>query len=322
MPKISIIVPVYNAEKFLFQCLESIINQTFTDFELILIDDGSTDNSGKICDEYAEKDSRIKVVHQQNQGQAAARNKGLDIACGEWIAMIDSDDFVELNMLEKLITAAQKENADMCSCNFFSFDNETPDIIHEHTYSYTEYKISSGVEIMKEANNFSDLPSKFTSPCFRIVNRKIYDGIRFPEGVVFEDAAIAHLVLDKCKRIVLIPDCLYYYRVVQGSTTHRDFNIKFFDVFYSQKARFDYYIEHGIEEYSHSLQDSFYAYLLSDYYRYSGDKKNRKKLREFRKMALQIFPYYFKRKDVVFNQKIAILFFCLFPNLFKIIFRR
>ena len=320
--KISVIVPVYNAEKFLNQCLESIINQTFKDFELLLIDDGSTDSSGRICDEYAEKDSRIKVVHQRNQGQAVARNKGLDMACGEWIAMIDSDDYIKTDMFEKLLTAAEKENADMCSCNFFSFDNETPEILKEHTYGYTEYRISSGLEILKEANNFSDLPSKFTVPWSRLVKKEAYDSIRFPEGIVFEDAAIAHLVLDKCKKIVLIPDCLYYYRIVQGSTTHREFNIKFFDVFYSQKARFDYYVKHGIEEYSHSLQDSFYAYLLSDYYRYSGDKENRKKLLEFRKMALQIFPYYFKRKDVVFNQKLSILLFCLSPGLFKIIFRR
>ena len=110
MTRISVIVPVYNVEKYLSRCVDSILNQTFTDFECILVDDGSPDNCGKICDEYAKKDKRVKVIHKQNGGLSDARNTGLDIAGGEYIYFLDSDDYVEYNLLEKL-------NDTICVCN-------------------------------------------------------------------------------------------------------------------------------------------------------------------------------------------------------------
>ena len=119
MPKISIIVPVYKAEKKLARCIESILNQTLKDFELILIDDGSPDKSGQICDEYAQKDSRINVIHQKNKGASAARNNGIKVARGEYIGFIDSDDYISKNYFEKLITAT-KQGADIAVCNYLS----------------------------------------------------------------------------------------------------------------------------------------------------------------------------------------------------------
>ena len=117
-PKISIIVPVYKVEKYLCRCLDSIVAQTFTDWECILIDDGSPDNSGKICDEYAEKDGRFRVIHQENAGVSAARNAGLDAARGEWIGFVDSDDWVESNMYEYLYNNALETKSDVVICGF------------------------------------------------------------------------------------------------------------------------------------------------------------------------------------------------------------
>lgn len=119
MPAISIIVPVYNAEKYIHKCIESILSQTFTDFELLLIDDGSLDNSGKICDEYANKDFRIKAFHKENGGVSSARQFGLDHACGEYLIHADPDDWVEPDMLENLYQCAKREDADMVICDFF-----------------------------------------------------------------------------------------------------------------------------------------------------------------------------------------------------------
>lgn len=110
MPKVSVIVPVYNTEKYLPRCINSILDQTFTDFELILVDDGSTDNSGKICDEYSKKDSRIVVIHKENGGASSARNTGIDIAKGEWISFVDSDDWVNVEYLNGLIIDASKDD--------------------------------------------------------------------------------------------------------------------------------------------------------------------------------------------------------------------
>ena len=124
-PKISIIVPVYKVEQYLRRCLDSIVAQTCTDWECILIDDGSPDNSGKICDEYAEKDGRFKVIHQENQGVSAARNAGLDCARGEWVTFVDSDDWVERKMLYELLNFALKNNAEVVVSGFYKSDGRT-----------------------------------------------------------------------------------------------------------------------------------------------------------------------------------------------------
>ena len=117
MPQISVIVPVYSAEKYLHRCVDSILAQTFTDFELILVDDGSPDNCGAICDEYARKDSRVHVIHQENQGQAAARNYGIEAATGEWVCFIDSDDEVHAQMLELLYHAITDGHIGISMCS-------------------------------------------------------------------------------------------------------------------------------------------------------------------------------------------------------------
>lgn len=117
MPKLSVIVPVYNTERYLRECIDSILAQTFTDFELILVDDGSTDGSGSICDEYADKDPRIQVIHQENVGATAARRKGVNQACGEYIAFVDSDDWISQNMYQDMMPKAETFGADMVLCD-------------------------------------------------------------------------------------------------------------------------------------------------------------------------------------------------------------
>ena len=117
MSKISVIVPVYKAEKFLSNCIKSILNQTYHDLEVILVDDGSPDSSGQICEEYAKKDNRIKVIHQKNAGVAAARNVGLDLATGDYITFVDSDDYIRPQMYEKMLKCAQNNHCDLVMCD-------------------------------------------------------------------------------------------------------------------------------------------------------------------------------------------------------------
>lgn len=121
-PKVSVIVPIYNVEKYLNKCVDSIINQSLRDIEIILVDDGSTDNSGEIADTYAQKDRRVKVIHKENGGQGSARNYGIEVAQGKYIGFVDSDDWIDLNMYEELYIAAEKENADIAVCNRKVFD--------------------------------------------------------------------------------------------------------------------------------------------------------------------------------------------------------
>ena len=123
-PKVSIIVPIYNVEKYLRQCLDSIVNQTLKDIEIILVDDGSTDSCPSICDEYASKDKRIIVIHKENAGLGAAYNTGLDIAKGDYIGFVESDDFIELNMYEELYERAVQTGVDLVKCNFYDYDSQ------------------------------------------------------------------------------------------------------------------------------------------------------------------------------------------------------
>ena len=116
MPKVSVIVPVYNAEKYLQECVDSILRQTLADIELILVDDGSADNSPVLCDRYAAQDLRVRVIHQANAGLSVARNKGIEVSTGEWVAFVDSDDFIDANMYRTMIVAAEAESAQLAVC--------------------------------------------------------------------------------------------------------------------------------------------------------------------------------------------------------------
>ena len=123
MPKVSVIVPVYNAEKYFQECVDSILRQTLADLELILVDDGSTDSSPALCDRYAEQDLRVRVIHQANAGLSAARNRGIEVATGEWIAFVDSDDFIDANMYRTMIIAAEAKGAQLAVCTGYYYSD-------------------------------------------------------------------------------------------------------------------------------------------------------------------------------------------------------
>ena len=144
MSKISVIVPVYNVEQYLPQCLDSIINQTYKDLEIICVDDGSPDNSGKILDEYAKKDNRIKVIHQENGGLSEARNTGLDNATGDWISFVDSDDYVALDYYETMIKAVKENGADVVQCGHSVFSTQV-----DKTFSYKTKTVEGFINIIK-----------------------------------------------------------------------------------------------------------------------------------------------------------------------------
>ena len=199
-PKISIIIPVYNTELYLRECLDSVINQTLRDIEIILIDDGSTDNSGKICDEYKEKDERITVVHQKKEGVSVARNKGLDIAIGQYIGFVDSDDYIDLDFYEKLYNRAIETNADLVKTQRKNIDYEG--------------NISEGILNRKIINtkNKWHFSYEFTTAIYR---RSIIkeNNIIFPEGCILsEDGLFLHFVIEKINSLEIINDTYYYYK--------------------------------------------------------------------------------------------------------------
>lgn len=209
-PKISIIVPVYKVEKYLEPCVHSILNQTIEDIEVILVDDGSPDKCGEICERLASEDSRIRVIHKENGGLSDARNKGIDIAKGEYIGFVDSDDYISPTMYENLLKNSEANNAEcaMClACNIYDDDME-----------FTECKsgdvsVFEGEDILKalyqqKLNNFA---------WNKLYKRELFDTIRYPDGKIYEDLFTTYKILDLCTKVALDTTQMYYYRIRRDS---------------------------------------------------------------------------------------------------------
>ena len=220
----SIIVPVYNVEKYLDKCLASILRQTFKNFECIIIDDGSPDNSNAIIDKYVKLDERFKVLHQQNMGVSAARNAGLAIAQGDYIAFVDSDDYISNEYLEKFALKIANTDADIVICGFIEVLKDS-----QKTVCFE----APSTEVIKH-NILADIwPSYPWNKCYK---KYLFENIRFPVGKIFEDLLTIPELCLSAKTIVCIPDKLYYYnRQNLNSITSNLSTEKRYDVF---KGRF------------------------------------------------------------------------------------
>lgn len=205
MPKLSIILPVYNAEQYLSDCLTSILNQSYSDFELIIIDDGSTDSSRRICVEYSQQDSRIRLYTQDNQGISITRNRGLDLVCGEFVTFVDSDDVIDLDMYASLMAKFSESDIDIVVCGHrvIQYNGE----IEENKYGAHNL---SGVEATSMILNDSVLPSFLWDKICRV---DIWQGLRFPEGRIYEDLATTFRLFNKSRRVIIVDEVYYsYYR--------------------------------------------------------------------------------------------------------------
>jgi glycosyltransferase involved in cell wall biosynthesis len=232
-PLISIIVPVYKVEKFLSKCVDSILNQTYRNIEIILIDDGSPDNSPAICDEYAEKDNRIKVIHQRNAGQAGARNAGLAICRGEYIAFVDSDDYIEPNMMEAMLNAAVNNDCDIVRCNCAT--------IKDGVRTEQEAVFRSGCMSKKDYMDLIMTDCMGSQPCFALYKSTLWGKIRFPEGRVFEDLAVIYKIYHLCTSpCYIINEPFYNYLLHSESTSFRISPTKNYDIFQAFKERYEF----------------------------------------------------------------------------------
>ncbi|SEQ23318.1 glycosyltransferase family 2 protein [Butyrivibrio sp. TB] len=221
---ISIIVAVYNVEQYLAECIDSILAQTYTNYELILVDDGSTDRSGEMCDEYSKKDSRIIVIHQKNGGISNVRNNGIRKSKGEYICFIDADDFVSPMYLQSLYETAIQNDANIVACEFYNFI-DYDSISEELKKCSCETKLITEKDM--EDEDFSAKNTvKLVVPSNKLYKRWLFDKIQYPEGKIHEDAYIYHRLLHEVKKIVFLSDVLYFYRIRKGSITHKKFNVK------------------------------------------------------------------------------------------------
>ena len=218
---VSIIVPVYNVEKYLEQCINSIINQTYKNIEIILIDDGSTDNSGIICDEYAKKDNRIKVIHKDNEGISATRNRGIDESSGKYISFVDSDDYIEKNMIEILYKDIEKENADIAVCNYIIVKDKN-NIKKDKNNSYNVIILSQNDALrMCFCNEFEFYLWN------KIFKKTLFNEIKFPKGKNSEERYTLPKLIDNSKKIIYDNRKLYYYRIRKNSIIHSNEKINY-----------------------------------------------------------------------------------------------
>ena len=256
MPQISVIVPVYKVEKYLRECVDSILAQTYTDFELILVDDGSPDSCGAICDEYAAKDSRIRVIHQENLGQAGARNTALDVAEGEYITFVDSDDIVSNVYLEVLL-GVMHEDVDITVCKFLHFEDGTEPcpILQQMTCPQSFDAQSVAVAIFNGQIS--------AGPCGKLYRAKIIDKRRFPVGRIHEDVVFTPIVCYAAKKTVLFAQELYYYRQHTSSTIHSKFNPKRYDAIWATDYCVRYFADRGENAVVQAAQRKRSYYLVT-----------------------------------------------------------
>lgn len=232
---ISVIVPVYNVEQYLCRCIDSILNQTYHDMEIILVDDGSTDTSGSICDNYANLDSRVRVLHKSNNGLSSARNAGLNIAIGEYIAFIDSDDSIDECFFSVLIKTINDFNSDIVECNRSDiYDNNMPNNLNEIDFEPTLFNREDAMSELIDNHFFKQTVWN------KLYTKKSIGDLRFEEGKIHEDEFFTWQVFCKNDKFVKINAPLYHYYHRPGSIMESGFSIRRHDIIEARLSRHIY----------------------------------------------------------------------------------
>lgn len=214
IPLISIIVPCYNVKEFLAECVNSLLKQTYPSLEIILVDDGSKDETSAMVDEYSKKYKNVRAVHKENGGLSSARNRGIEEATGEYLAFLDSDDYVDTTFVEKLYNAIKRYNTEIAVCGYELFEND------QGIVTFDEEKVVSGYEALKILGNIYHKDNVlYTVACNKLCRAKLFKNIRFTEGRIHEDVFAAHRILGAVDSAAIIPDALYHYRIREGSIT-------------------------------------------------------------------------------------------------------
>ena len=310
--KISIIVPVYKVEQYLHKCVDSILAQTFTDFELILVDDGSPDNCGKICDEYATKDSRIKVIHKENGGLSDARNAGLDSAIGDYVGFVDSDDYIENDMYELLYDICINNNCEISSCSsIIHFKNKT---VVNGGHPITIHTKEEAMKTMLEGKLYDEVV------WVKLFKRDLFEDVRFPVGRIYEDTAVTYKLIDKSHKVGCIGEAKYNYIKRDGSVMDNAIkNIKL-DAVYTYKDMYEFiakrypqFIDLVVLKLSNNCMIVLNLMLRSNNF-----EKYKNQYYEVSKILNNNFKRAIKLDDYPRNVKILLRLNNIHPNLYKV----
>lgn len=239
---ISVIIPVYKVEKYLDKCVESVAGQTYSDLEIILVDDGSPDNCPAMCDAWAEKDWRIKVIHKPNGGLSSARNAGLAKASGEYVFFLDSDDTISENCIELLADAARHDDSDICIANVVRTDENGEQI---KALPFDSDMLLSKSDVFERIAQKGS--SAYVISCGRLYRRRLFDGISFPEGRLNEDEFVYYRLFDRCSCVSVRKDAVYFYLSRQGSIMS-EYTPRRLDVLEAFAAQAQFFSERGFDK--------------------------------------------------------------------------
>ena len=277
MEKISVIVPVYKVEQYLQRCIDSILAQTYANLEVILVDDGSPDNCGEICDNYTLKDNRVRVIHKENGGASTARNRGLDQATGTCILFVDSDDYIDSTLVEDLYQVMQNTQADIaeCGCRYVK-DNWVQE--RENTGKISVFTNMEALEMLYFG------PQQYGGltimPWGKLYRSELLRNIRFPEGLMSEDCLFTPMALYQAKRVTKLNKSLYNFYHGPVSVTRGGYRLNMVDSIEIFKRLVRFYQDKGVERYQRVAWDK----LISNYY-------------------YNYYECYLRRKDVIYRQK-------------------
>ena len=264
MELVSVIIPIYNVEAYLDRCVSSVANQTYQNLEIILIDNGATDNSPQICEDWAERDDRIRVIHQEKRGVSAGRNTGLRAARGEWIMQVDSDDYIAPQTVEWLLNVCLENAADMAMCDFIRGKEEH--------YAFPcddsgHIELIDGETAISRIYIDSHHALRYVVAWNRICRREFYEGLDYPVGKIFEDIYITHQLLYRCKRIAVLDTPLFYYYQRSGSIMNAEFSMKKLDYLQALVERVEFFRDHELKELEQIAYDELLHSLIWEYSR-------------------------------------------------------
>lgn len=313
--KISVIVPIYNVEPYLRRCIDSIINQTYKNLEIILVDDESPDNCGQICDDYAKKDTRIKVIHKKNGGLSDARNVGLEVCTGDFISFVDSDDWIELNTYEIMMKSMNEYNADMVVSNInYVYKDKV-----ESKYSEGKIRCFNKEEAMKELIKDGLVQAVVWNKLYK---SNLIDNLRFKVRKLNEDEFFTYKICAKAERIVYIPEALYQYRQREDSIMGA-YSLKRLDSVDAIYERLQFIKNKFPSLYKYEkltlCNTCIYNYqMILKNHNIDSDNTGRNKLKAYRKnieFTLKDLAYYtLKDRIKIILSSISLDFYCKFKN--------
>lgn len=311
--KVSVIIPIYNVQEYLDECINSIVKQTYQNLEIILVDDGSPDSSPMICNEWEKQDDRIVVIHKENGGLSDARNAGLDRAKGQYYAFIDSDDYIQDNTIEIMLNAVKKNKSEIAICNMIRFLEEGETL---QFYCPTDHEVLyQGKQRYKTLNQ--------PSVCNKLFEAKLFEGIRFPKGKYYEDTFVYHEVLYRANNIVLTGTDSYWYLSREDSIVGQpQYTERYFDFIEAVYKRADFLLKHDVQPYAKEACLSLYAAIANAESNIEENTKTIEKFSIARKQYTLAYNELMKTKNQIgIKQKLRLMLLKYFPKLHVKIYR-